>query len=164
MDQTETTPIARQMTALGVSHNSAAAFIGVTVNWMWDLYSYDDEAWTTLSLVQLCRLMILLSLNVKAIVLNDYKSGQPSLEPSYDQQGVLQVAGPIRTRFGTKKLDPKKSEWDPEDVKRWLSDDEELADIPVPALHDICAMIGIDTCSVIDQYMAKLGRPIPNIA
>jgi hypothetical protein len=157
------TPISRQMAALGIPHNAAAPYVGVTVNWMWDLSSYPDEAWNTLSLVQLCRLLILLSLEVNHIVPDGCNSSLPGLECQRDQQGVLQVAGALRIKFGEHTLDTKKCDWDTDDIKRWLSDDEELADIPVPALHDICKLIGIDTCSAIYQYLTKLGRPTSGI-
>ena len=48
---------------LGISHDEAAAFIGISSTHYWDLENHDDELFTTLALgeiIHLCRLLQLL--------------------------------------------------------------------------------------------------------
>jgi hypothetical protein len=157
-NDTVNTPIERQLRKYEIDEDTAVAFIGAeNVSIPWDLAFIQDEAWLLLTLIELCRTLLLFNLKVEETALSkEYSPGLPNFVCDQDTHGEYSVTLTLTRMLGEDIDDPEKTGWDADALKGWLKDDKTIAQMPVLAIHSISEHLQVDTVSILESYYSKL--------
>ncbi len=141
-----------------------AAFVGVTTTWYWGLEDHPGEI-DTLTLSQFLRLCVLFNEPPRSLLGDAPASGSHSHERDptdlpfgTDEYGHCRVAAGLRERCGHLAEHEDEIGWEAEALARWLSDDDALGGMPMPALVDLCQFGGLDALGVLTACWVALGR------
>ncbi len=147
---------AREKCGLSMTH--MAAFIGITMEGYRDLESYDDEVFL-LSVMEFLRVCVALDLSPAIILMEEDTSGQEA-KFTRDDFGVVTIAATLASLCGDIGATANAIEWEQEAVAQWLKDDASLGEMPLPALKDLGAHLGIRFTHVLQTYWEALGQNI----
>lgn len=140
----------------GISLTHIAAFIGLTREVYRDLECYDDEI-DVLCVMEFLRLCVALDLS-PAIILREEDTPGQEAKFTRDEFGVVTIAATLASLCGDIDATADAIEWEQEAVTQWLKGDANLGEMPLPALKDLCAHLGIRFTHVLKTYWEALGR------
>jgi hypothetical protein len=134
-----------------------AAFLGISSPGYWDLESDPDE-WKVLDVSAFLRLCVLFEIPPSLLLIEDDGNGRGTTPDSIDSPEVVQVAAYLRNRCEELSWVSEVIGWENAALSHWLSDDLAFGQMPMAALKDLTAHLGVEMIAILNLCWQALRR------